>query len=234
MSAAAQTYSASEKSHTADIRDLAASVIWLLRSATEEVERDCEAAKSSIARASSLLQVEADRHGGPGTKLKSGGLAPWQMQRVRMFVEERLSQSIHIEDLSTLIGLSKTHFSRAFKQSFGDTPHVYILRRRVELARHLMLTTDTPLAELAVACGLSDQAHLSRLFRHYTGESPAAWRRDRRQPVHPARRTLREVEFTTPEDGGAIVQTSKHRSAIVSGCFDLKRESHAPATVFGA
>jgi AraC family transcriptional regulator len=211
MPATAQLNSASPKSHAAEIRDLAASVIRLLRTATEEVEIDREAAKSSIARASSLLQVEVDRHGSPSTKVKSGGLAPWQMHRVRMFIEERLSQSILIEDLSGLASLSKTHFSRAFKQSFGDTPHVYILRRRIKLARHLMLTTDISLAELAVVCGLSDQAHMCRLFRKFTGESPAAWRRERRQAIHPNSRSL-----DIPEVEAIEIQTTRRAIAQAS------------------
>jgi AraC family transcriptional regulator len=214
MSAAAQLNPVNEKYHTAEIRDFATSVIWLLRTATEELDRDREAAKSSIARASSLLQVEADRHRSPSTKVKSGGLAPWQMHRVRTFVEERLSESILIEDLSTLVSLSKTHFSRAFKQSFGDTPHVYILRRRVELARHLILTSDIPLAELAVVCGLTDQAHLSRLFRHFTGESPAAWRRERRQAFHPNSGSLDLPKVEVAEIQimqGVMAQASKHQ-----------------------
>ena len=165
------------------IRELATSVIGLLRTATKEVERDSEAAKSTIARATLLLQIEADRRACSDPEVRSGGLAPWQIHRVKLFVESHLSGSIRIEDLSLVARLSKTHFSRAFRQSFGETPHSYVVRRRIDLARHLMLTTDIALCELAVACGLADQAHLSKLFRHFTGQSPAAWRRGRRQPI---------------------------------------------------
>jgi transcriptional regulator GlxA family with amidase domain len=94
---------------------------------------------------------------------------------VKTYVEGNLSEPIRIEDLSKVARLCKTHFSQAFRQSFGETPHICVVGRRMDLARHLMLTTDIALGELAVACGLSDQAHLSRLFRQVTGESPAAW-----------------------------------------------------------
>src|SRR5690606_2306493 len=66
---------------------------------------------------------------------------------------------------------------RAFKESFGTTAHMHIIRLRLELAQRLMLTTDEPLSQIALACGLADQAHLSKLFRREMGETPSAWRR---------------------------------------------------------
>jgi AraC family transcriptional regulator len=181
MSAASQLTPTRGIPLAAGIQELAASVIRLLQTATKEVERDSEAAKTFIARASELLQVEVDRSGYPGREVRSGGLAPWQIQRVKVFVEQRLSESIRIEDLSVAVRLSKPHFSRIFKRSFGESPHVYLVHRRVCRAQHLMLTTDIGLSELAVACGFSDQAHLCRIFRKTAGQSPAAWRRERCQ-----------------------------------------------------
>jgi len=199
------------------IRELATSVIGLLRTAAKEVERDREAAKSTIARATLLLQVEADRRACPDQEVKSGGLAPWQIHRVKAFVETHLSETIRTEDLSNIARLSKTHFSRAFRQSFGETPHVYVVRRRMDLARHLMLTTDLALCELAVACGLSDQAHLSKLFRHVTGETPAAWRRGRRQTIRSNGRPF-DIPGTqfNPSSGMSRMNTSGAREMVSS------------------
>jgi AraC-like DNA-binding protein len=64
-----------------------------------------------------------------------------------------------------------------------DSPHGYIIRRRVERAQGLMLSTARPLRDIAAECGLADQAHLTRLFRRIVGESPAAWRRARIEPI---------------------------------------------------
>lgn len=162
------------------IGDLAGSVIKLLQAASYEVERDRTAARASIARATTLLQVEVDRSSDqPGEELASGGLAGWQIRRVVAFVEQRLSTTIRVQDLSATAQLSVSYFARAFKKTFGEAPHAYIVRQRIARARHLMLTTDTPLCEVAVAAGLADQAHLCRLFRKVTGMSPAAWRRER-------------------------------------------------------
>jgi AraC-like DNA-binding protein len=68
---------------------------------------------------------------------------------------------------------------RAFKESFGCAPHAFLIRRRMERAQGLMLTTDEALGQIALACGLADQSHLTRLFQKWVGESPAAWRRAR-------------------------------------------------------
>lgn len=181
MSTTRQFASAGELFDQAGIRDLTTSVLSLLRTATSEVERDREAAKTCIARASSLLQIEADRQHLPNREVISGGLAPWQIQRVKTFVEQRLPETIRAGDLSAVARLCVTHFSRAFRRSFGEAPHAYVIRRRLDRARHLMLTSDMALSELALACGFSDQAHLCKLFRCSTGTTPAAWRRERRE-----------------------------------------------------
>jgi AraC-like DNA-binding protein len=90
-----------------------------------------------------------------------------------------LSETIRCEDLAILVRLSLSHFMRAFRDSFGCPPHAYLMKRRMELAQRLMLTTDTALGCIALECGLADQSHLSRLFQKFVGESPAAWRRAR-------------------------------------------------------
>jgi AraC family transcriptional regulator len=115
--------------------------------------------------------------------VRLGGLAPWRIRRLQAFVEERLSQSIQIADLSGAVGLSVSHFARAFGRSFGEPPHRYVIRRRLDRASRLMLTSDMALSELAVACGFTDQAHFCRLFRRHTGRTPADWRREWRDTI---------------------------------------------------
>jgi AraC-like DNA-binding protein len=108
-----------------------------------------------------------------------GGLAPWQIRRVAAHIEANLGATIRIKDLATLIDLSLSHFSRAFKKNFADSPHRYLMRRRLERAQGMMLTTNTSLGRIAGDCGFADQAHFNRLFRQLVGESPRAWRRVR-------------------------------------------------------
>jgi AraC family transcriptional regulator len=178
---------AREPLHPVGIRDFADILIKLLDTARKEIERDREAAEALIARASSLLQIEVERSAGtPCRDIASGGLATWQAHRVRGFIESHLEEAIRVEDMSEMVRLSAAHFSRAFKRSIGEAPYTYLVRRRLDRACHLMLTSDTALSEVALACGFFDQAHLTKLFRRFTGQSPAAWRRERREAVRTA------------------------------------------------
>ena len=93
-----------------------------------------------------------------------------------------LHRIIHIRDLSAVARRSPAHFSRKFKVAVGDSPHAYVVRRRVERACHLMMTSAASLSEIALSVGFSDQAHLCRLFRQAFGQSPANWRRERGIP----------------------------------------------------
>ncbi len=112
-----------------------------------------------------------------------GGLAPWQVRVLNAHIDANLDRDIPVDELAGLVRLSVSHFGRAFKQTFGRTPHAHIIAERIERAQGLMLETAEPLAQIAFAVGLSDQSHLSRLFRQVTGESPFAWRRARWTPT---------------------------------------------------
>ncbi len=106
-----------------------------------------------------------------------GTLAPWQIRRVVDFIDDNLSTTIRIDELANLVRLSSSYFATAFKAVFGQAPHQYIIARRVDHARHLLLTTSLPLCEIAIDCGLVDQAHLCTLFRKRLGMTPSSLRR---------------------------------------------------------
>jgi AraC family transcriptional regulator len=112
-----------------------------------------------------------------------GGLAPWQIRSVSAYIDAHLHSTIGTTDLAVLVKLSVFHFCRAFRASFGESPHTYVMRRRVERAQGLMLKTSSSLAQIAIACGLADQAHLNKSFRRFVGDSPGAWRRARIAPA---------------------------------------------------
>jgi len=162
---------------------LTEALIQLLRSAGRQLGENGAGAGSCISRALSLLEAERLRRDcdrTPPPPMTTGGLSPWRVRRVRQHIEENLDATIKIEDLASVAKLSVRHFSLAFKQSFGVSPHAHIVRRRIEKARELMLLTDEPLAQVALACGLADQAHLSKWFRRLVGATPNAWRRQYR------------------------------------------------------
>ena len=161
--------------------DLASSLVRLLNTAQRNVDSDQEAAKASIARAASLIQTEIDRKAaGVADRAPAGALAGWQVHRVKAYIEAHLDAPIHINDLAGVAHRSGAYFCRAFKRTFGETPHAFIIACRLNRAGELMLTSDVSLSEVAVSCGFTDQAHLCKVFRARHGQSPAVWRRERR------------------------------------------------------
>jgi AraC family transcriptional regulator len=157
------------------IRSAMAELCSAIRSALDD-ERGT--AEDSLRRAAEILQQMGESQAANKEEMR-GGLSPWQIRKVTSHVEAHLDRPIRNEDLATLVRLNPSHFGRAFRNSFGEPPHEYVIRRRVERAQGLMLSTDAPLSEIALDCGMADQAHLSRLFRRIVGESPRAWRRAR-------------------------------------------------------
>ena len=104
-------------------------------------------------------------------------LSSEQCARVLSYLEAHFTEQIRLKDLATLIHVSAGHFCRAFKGSFGEQPRLYLMHRRMEHAKELMLLGDLPLSQVAVACGMVDQAHFCHTFRRVTGQTPGAWRR---------------------------------------------------------
>jgi AraC-like DNA-binding protein len=153
------------------------SLAKLLETAGRELERDREVAKASLATASHILQVEIERCS-VVNGFTRGGLAAWQILRVRAYIDSNLHRAIHIRDLSAVARRSPAHFARKFKLAVGESPHAYVVRRRLEKACHLMMTSAASLSEIALNVGFADQAHLGRRFRQAFGLSPANWRRE--------------------------------------------------------
>jgi AraC-like DNA-binding protein len=120
----------------------------------------------------------AHRYGGlqPERSSQHGGLAAWQLRRARASFDRQLDGSVSLYDLARECGLSVSHFSRAFRRSTGLAPHRWLVQRRVEVAKDLMLAEPMPLAQVAVACGFADQSHFTRTFASLTGLTPARWR----------------------------------------------------------
>jgi len=139
-----------------------------------------DAARKYIVRAAALLQAESDfreRDAGHAGSATQGRLAPWQVNRVVRFIEANLSEKIGPRDFAGLVRLSTNHFAQAFRATVGEPPYAYLIRRRIERAKEMMLETEHSLAHIALECGFADQQHLTRLFTRMVGVSPAAWRR---------------------------------------------------------
>jgi AraC family transcriptional regulator len=120
--------------------------------------------------------------------LPSVGLSQPKFNRVVAFIKEHLAETIKIVDLAATVHMSPCHFARMFKQTAGQSPHVYIIRHRVERAKDLLRGTELPLVDVAASAGFQTQAHFTGVFHRYAGSTPRVYRL--RDPIR--RRALEE------------------------------------------
>jgi len=173
--------------HDALASELSVIAAQLTEAACRARSGDRDATRAHIAHAVALLGG-MPRRNPRGVPLLSrfdpqvvrGGLPAWQARRVVSHVDANLSRRIPVQELARLLGLSASHFCRAFKCTFGTSPRHYVLGRRIEVAQGLMLTTSEPLSSIAIRCGMCDQPHFTRSFHRIVGETPYSWRRTRR------------------------------------------------------
>ncbi|PVX82848.1 helix-turn-helix domain-containing protein [Paraburkholderia unamae] len=111
---------------------------------------------------------------------RRAALAPWQMRRIEDFFEAHLHGNPTILDLARQCDLSTSHFTEAFKQTTGSTPHQWLLKRRIERAKSQLRESDASLASIASDCGFFDQSHFSRVFSRFEGCGPKDWRQRNR------------------------------------------------------
>jgi len=126
-------------------------------------------------------QTLADRRATVATAIKGrvpAGLSEWQRKKIIRYVDENIDTRLRVSDLSEQVRLSVSRFSKGFNVTFGRPPYDYVLSRRIEAAKYLIASTPEPLSQIAHACGLSDQAHLSKVFKRLVGTTPLKWRKN--------------------------------------------------------
>jgi AraC family transcriptional regulator len=154
-------------------------LVQLLVSATAAFDCDRDGAEACIQGAVALLQGIACRqkHRRSGIPAARGGLHPRQAKLVATYIEANIDSNLQVADLARIVQLSISHFSRAFRRTFDEPPHVYVMRQRMRRAQVIMLSSLKPISQIALDCGMSDQAHFTRVFRKMIGISPGRWRR---------------------------------------------------------
>jgi AraC family transcriptional regulator len=104
-------------------------------------------------------------------------ISGWKMRRLVEFIEENLENDLSLHALAAEVEISPLYLARAFRAAIGQSPHQYVLTRRIERARELLRNTDMPVVDVALASGFSSQSHLAHWFVRQVGVSPAAYRR---------------------------------------------------------
>jgi AraC-like DNA-binding protein len=96
--------------------------------------------------------------------------------RARDLADARFSQALGVDDLARAAGLSRAHFGRQFRRAFGETPHAYLLTRRLERAAALLRGTDRSVADICLSVGLRSIGSFTTSFTRTYGCSPTAYR----------------------------------------------------------
>jgi AraC-like DNA-binding protein len=96
--------------------------------------------------------------------------------RAKDLADARYFEPLGVDDLAAAAGLSRAHFSREFRRAFGESPHVYLLTRRLERAAALLCTTDRSIADVCLSVGLQSIGSFTTSFTRTYGRSPAAYR----------------------------------------------------------
>jgi len=174
--------------------DLSVVAVQLVEAACRACAGDREATRAHVAHAVALLHGKPSF--GPSVRrplsvvqrqVARAGLTAWQARRLIAHVDANFARRIRVVELAELLGLSTAHFARTFKHAFGVSPHAYVMRRRIEVAQGLMLTTCEPLSSIALTCGMCDQSHFTHSFHRIVGEAPNSWRRTRRSALEQQR-----------------------------------------------
>jgi AraC-like DNA-binding protein len=100
-------------------------------------------------------------------------LVPAKARRVIDYIEANLTRDLQLVELSTVAGISRSHFARAFRNTIGMAPHTFVLQRRLARAVELLTPQTLPVREVAKRCGFADQAHLTRVFKARFGHPPS-------------------------------------------------------------
>ena len=147
--------------------------------------------------------------------------------RAKDLADARYFEPLDVDDLAGAAGLSRAHFSREFRRAFGESPHAYLLTRRLERAAALLRTTDHSVAEICFSVGLQSVGSFTTSFTRTYGASPTAYRADvpagrratrwfphvwSRAYGRPQRRTFREDSGTAPRLASAATVPSSPRS----------------------
>jgi len=127
--------------------------------------------------AESLLVRAAAVAASPQLAAATQALTPHKLRKLTAFIDANLDRPLQVAELAAEVGLSRAHFTRAFQAAVGQTPHRFVLSRRLEEVRLALQETVDDLSTLAARYGFSSHAHMSSAFRSAFGATPSGYRR---------------------------------------------------------
>lgn len=113
----------------------------------------------------------------------TGQLKSWQIRTAKQLMLDRLDTGISVTELAEACALSRSHFSRLFKESTRMSPQQWLREQRVMKSRALLKDSSMLLTEIALECGFCDQSHFCRTFAKAEGMSPKAWKQQAAGPI---------------------------------------------------
>ena len=153
------------------------------RAQSHDHRRTPQSASAACPMASEETQTATHRRIGPDHKAVEPKLPPMahvpparHLLRARDLADARYFEPLDVDDMARAAGLSRAHFSREFRRAFGESPHAYLLTRRLERAAALLRTTDNSVAEICLAVGLQSIGSFTTSFSRTFGQSPTAYR----------------------------------------------------------
>ncbi len=123
-----------------------------------------------------LVRAMEAGNGDPASFNSRIGLVPWRLRRAINFIDDNLSEPLTLRDIAEHAGLSRMHFAAQFKQATGLSPHAFVLHRRLETAKKMLLDERFRIVDIALSVGFYSQAHFTTVFRRVLGTTPARWR----------------------------------------------------------
>lgn len=108
----------------------------------------------------------------------SRALPRYKLERATDYINDNLREDLALKDIARTVSMSPFHFAHAFKRTIGVTPHRYVIERRLEKAKALLLDTNLTVTQIAYQVGYANHSHFSTIFQRFTGRSPRGYRRD--------------------------------------------------------
>jgi AraC family transcriptional regulator len=156
---------------------------WPLRTTLSKIQRilnrgfDGDSVYAETLAMLAALEINQVQHFAAPFLLPPGGRLPHAQERlIRAYIEDHLHTDLSLSELAGLARLSRFHFTRAFRRTVGMPPHQFILHRRVERAKTLLLNEALPISAVAISVGFASQSRFSATFRRLTGMTPTQFK----------------------------------------------------------